>query len=606
MNDVVTFTIIGLAAGALYGLAAVGLVITFRMSGVFNFAHGAVAAVGAYAFFELRAATGWPVPVVFAVCVVGGGVVLGTVLEVLARSLVGAPSHLGVVATVGLLLAVEGLTSAWFGTEARFVAPVLPRGSWAVAGVRVRYDAVILLAVTAVAVVAAQALIGRSRIGLQMRAVVADEALAAAAGIAPHRVRRTAWMVGTAFAVASGILLAPAIGLEPLLLAFLVVQAFGAAAAGRFTSLPGTYAGGLLVGVAAALASRFLPTSGILAGVASSVPFLVLFAVLVLAPPRALAERHAIRLRSRPRRLSGGGVARPALLVVMVAALVALAVPPIVGAKLAIFVGAAGTFVVLLSLAVLVNVAGQVSLCHAAFAAVGATTFSHAASGWGLPWPVALVVAGLAAVPLGALLAFPAARLSSLALGLATFGFGVLMERMVYGSSIMFGAPGLRSIPRPGMASLGGDRGFFAVVVAVAALAAVATMQLQRGAWGRLVAAMADAPVAVTACGASLHSVRIAVFCFAAFLAGVGGALVGGATESVAMAGFPSLLSLMWLAVLTIGGPGVTSAAFRGAMALALTPAYAAGLVGPYQLLVFGVVATAAALLRGRRAAVLV
>ena len=92
----------------------------------------------------------------------------------------------------------------------------------------------------------------------------------------------------------------------------------------------------------------------------------------------------------------------------------------------------------LLSLGLLVRLSGQVSLCQVSFAAVGAAAFSHLA-GSGVPWLIALIVAGLIAVPLGALLAVPAIRLSGLYLALATFGFGLLLQDMFYQSHLMFG-----------------------------------------------------------------------------------------------------------------------------------------------------------------------
>ena len=84
-------------------------------------------------------------------------------------------------------------------------------------------------------------------------------------------------------------------------------------------------------------------------------------------------------------------------------------------------------FVILfLSLALLLNTSGQISLCHAAFVAIGASTFSHLTTDQGLPWLLALLGAGLVVVPVGALLSLPAIRLSGLYLALATFGFGIL------------------------------------------------------------------------------------------------------------------------------------------------------------------------------------
>src|SRR5437660_12098999 len=97
-------------------------------------------------------------------------------------------------------------------------------------------------------------------------------------------------MIGSAVAIGSGILIAPSLGLDPFLLTLLVVQAFGAAAIGRFSSLPLTYAGGLVIGVGGALATKYVVDVPNLAGFPPSLPFIVLFAVLLFTPEGRFVE----------------------------------------------------------------------------------------------------------------------------------------------------------------------------------------------------------------------------------------------------------------------------------------------------------------------------
>src|SRR2546423_8969420 len=103
-------------------------------------------------------------------------------------------------------------------------------------------------------------------------------------------------MIGSAFAGLAGILLAPLTGLDAILLTLLVVQAFGAAAVGAFTSLPLTYVGGLVVGVGGALATKYVVDVPNLAGFPPSLPFIVLFAVLLLSPKGRIVEACRERL----------------------------------------------------------------------------------------------------------------------------------------------------------------------------------------------------------------------------------------------------------------------------------------------------------------------
>src|SRR4029079_7537057 len=100
--------------------------------------------------------------------------------------------------------------------------------------------------------------------------------------------------------------------------------------------------------------------------------------------------------------------------------------PSFAGIHLGDWTTAIATSILFLSLNLLVRTSGLVSLCQFSFAAVGAAAFCHLTNDVGVPWLLALVLSGLVAVPLGAVLAIPATRLPGIYLALATFGFGVL------------------------------------------------------------------------------------------------------------------------------------------------------------------------------------
>jgi len=87
MSAIMPFIVIGIVTGSVYGLAATGLVLTYKTSGIFNFAHGAVATVAAYGFFALNVTHGVPWPIAFVLCVFVLGPVIGIVLELIARQL---------------------------------------------------------------------------------------------------------------------------------------------------------------------------------------------------------------------------------------------------------------------------------------------------------------------------------------------------------------------------------------------------------------------------------------------------------------------------------------------------------------------------------------
>src|SRR5262249_34807312 len=150
------------------------------------------------------------------------------------------------------------------------------------------------------------------------------------------------------------------------------------------------------------------------------------------------------------------------------AAVVAL-LPNLFETKLPVFTMGAVFVVVFASLFLLVEVAGQISLCHVAFVAIGATTFTHLTTGLGLPWIVGVAGAALVAAPVGAFVSIPAIRLSGVYLALATLAFGVLVEQLLYQRGFMFGGKLLRTGARPDVFGLSSAHGYFYLCAVAAA-----------------------------------------------------------------------------------------------------------------------------------------
>jgi branched-subunit amino acid ABC-type transport system permease component len=585
MNDFLPFIVIGATSGSVFAIAALGLVLTYKTSGIFNFAHGAVAAGGAYSFYELWQVRGVPWPVAGFAVVFVAAPLFGLLMERLSRRLEQVSTAPKIVATVGLLVAIQGIAVSIYGSAALNFPRFLPTTTYEIASVNVGADQLITMALALVAAAGLSMFFRLSRLGTAMRSVVDDPDLLSLTGTSPVRVRAAAWMIGSSFAALSGVLIAPTLGLDAVLLTLLVVQAFGAAAVGSFASLPLTYVGGLVIGVGAGLSTKYVTDFPALAGFPTSFPFLVLFVALLFLPKDRLVEaRSDARRAVRDRRALSS---RTRVGAVTVGLLVLVAVPHLVGARLPVYTSSIVYALLFASLALLVRTSGQVSLCHAAFAAVGATSFSHLAVGVGLPWPLALLIAGLVTVPVGAVVAIPAIRLSGLFLALATFGFAVLVERLLYGTGIMFGAQGTRLAPRPSFAA--GDTGYYYVVLAIALAGILLCGLVARTRLGRLLRAMADSSTALTTAGADVNVSKVLVFCISAFLAGVSGALYASLFGSISTVTFNSFLSLTLLVVLFIAGSRQYLSPFIASVLLFVLPSYSATeSLREYQPVIFG------------------
>jgi ABC-type branched-subunit amino acid transport system ATPase component/branched-subunit amino acid ABC-type transport system permease component len=594
VSDLLPFLIIGLVTGSIYGLAGIGLVLTYKTSGIFNFAHGALATIAAYTFYELWVTPlGLPWGVALVVTLVVLSAVLGLSLERLGERLSQVSLALRVVATVGLILVVEATYFLIYGPTAQLFPEYLPTQTFRLGGVNVGYDQAIIFGVSAALMGALYLLFRTTQIGRQMRAVVDDSELVDLTGVSATSVRRWAWVAGCFLVSLSGILLAPSVDLDPVVLTLLIVQAFGAAAIGGFSSLPLTWVGGLAIGVAASVATKYVGSSTILAGLPPSIPFLVLFVVILFrrrerayqAFNMAVDSPSAERWRM-PIRVQGvGGVA--------VLVLLAL-VPTFDTLHLLAWTTGLTTVVLLLSLGLLVRLSGQVSLCQISFAAVGAVAFSHIDRA-GVPWVLALVIAGLVAVPLGALLAIPAIRLSGLYLALATFGFGLLLQDMFYQSNLMFGPSNVGiPVPRPSFAS--GNEAFYYVVLAVTVVIAGVVVAVSFTRLGRLLHGMAESESAVAVCGTNVTLVKIVVFCLSAFIAAIAGALSGMSLGTVTGTNFDPTLSLTYIALIVISVGGAPWYALPTGIGVALAPVYiTSSSVNYYLELFFGLSAISVA-----------
>jgi ABC-type branched-subunit amino acid transport system ATPase component/branched-subunit amino acid ABC-type transport system permease component len=571
MSDLMPFIIAGLTLGAVYGLAGVGLVLTYKTSGVFNFAHGAMATISAYAFYVLNVEQGLSWQLSAAIVILVLGPVTGLLMELLARKIQTASLAFQVASTVGLSLSIAAGARLYFGDELRQVPPFLDFGSTTIFGASVGTADMITLALAVITTVALSIYFQRALGGIAMRAVVDNPELLDIVGTNPARTRRMAWVIGGTLVSACGVLFAPILPLDPVQLTLLVVAAFGAAAVGAFTNLPMTFVGGIFLGLLASLWAKWFP-DGELAGLPPALPFIVLFLVILVFPKRYLSARSGFVPRRQAVWTTPGSfqLGSGAVMIVFLAV-----VPTFAGLHLVAWTTALATAIVFLSLSLLVRTSGQVSLAHVAFMAIGAAGFSRLTVDAGMPWLLALLVIGLIAIPVGALLAIPASRLGGLYLALATFGFGLLMQVAFYTRGFLFGDDfnGLIA-PRPTWFSFETDEGYYYVVLIFAVLFSVATVALVRGRLGRLLRAMADSPTALETSGTKATVSRMIVFCLSAFMAAIGGALAGVAQTNVSSVSYPPLLSLTFFVLVVIIPGGAPWNSLVAAASMVLIPSY--------------------------------
>jgi branched-subunit amino acid ABC-type transport system permease component len=595
-SDVVRAVLQGGPPGTVYALIAVGFVLTYTTSGVFNLAFGAQAYASAVVYFRLHTDLGWGIVPAALVAVVLLAPALGFGLEWLVfRHLRTAPAVAKLVVTIGLAVAVPNLVDVLVHlTSSLPPEGIVPNGSGVYYSVLHTYafsrDELAAMVVATVAVGALGAAFRFSSIGLQMRAVVESPRLAELHGVASNRVSAFAWALSSCFAGLAGVLIGPRFASLSAGDYFnLVVVAVAAAAVARLRSLPRAAVAGLGLGVGIALFNTFVPRWAttltwlrpIQDNLQPAIPFVVLFLVLV-------ADRGIRQRREAGDPLAGvdpppvasvrsattATVGRRALGVAVVLVALGLVVARADAVWTFRLTQAVTLGIVFLSITVITGLAGHISLCQGSLAAIGAFTTYQLAGRHGIA-PLAAALAGAAvAAAVGAVLALPLRHLSGIWVAIATLAFAYFFDAVLVKMSWV-GGDGIAgtTVPRPtlGPWDLADDRTFLVVALVVLAAVSLVVVALRSGTTGLQLRALGGSEVAAQSIGISPSAARVLAFAVSGAIAGLGGAFMAMHQQSVNYANnFTPFGALFWLVLVVTAGAGLVSGAWAGAATFAL------------------------------------
>jgi ABC-type branched-subunit amino acid transport system ATPase component/ABC-type branched-subunit amino acid transport system permease subunit len=572
----VSSLLLGLGNGGVFAALAVALVLTYRSSGVVNFATGTIALYAAYTYAWLRngmllvLVPGLPTsvdlgrPLGFvpaALIALAITSVFGALLYVVVfRPLRESPQLARAVASLGVLVVMQGLIENRVGNAAVSVSPLFPITRWRWGSVALLSDR-FYLALTIVGLAfALTALYRWTRFGLLTRAAAETQVGAVISGVPPDRIALLNWMVSAVVAGLAGILIAPISPLTPVAYTLAVVPALAAAAVGRFELLLPSVAAGIVIGMLqsesltlAAQHSWFPQT-----GSSELIPLLVIFGALIVSG-------HAIPARGGLVRRKLGRAPRSR----------SLLVPTIIGAALGLSALALttgtwrsaviGTFIAAiigLSYVVVTGFAGQVSLAQITLAGVSAFALSGITQSWGVPFPIAPLLAAFIATGVGIIVGLPALRLSGLTLGVVTLAFAYAIEALWFRNTQFVEAQGA-AVPVPKLFGLdlgvGTGHAFPRVEFGLLCLfslivVALGVAWLRRSTLGSAMLAVRANERSAAGIGVNVVLVKIASFAIASFIAGIGGSLFAYRQGVVTFTSFSALLSLALLATVYLAG----------------------------------------------------
>ena len=288
----------GLLSGVMYALVAIGFVLIYKASGVFNFAQGAMvffAALTCVGIIDKFGVSIWlAIPITMAVMVV-----LGLAIEkVVLRPLVNQPEITLFMATIGLAFFIEGLAQLLWGSQVHKLD--LPIEDVPIPYLLDNYNIIVsqfdvtAAGICAVLVTALALLFSKTKVGRALRAVADDHQAALAVGIPLQQIWAVVWSVAGLVALVAGLLWGARNGVQ-FALTFIALKALPVLILGGFTSVPGAIVGGLIIGASEKMAEVYLgPMVG--GGIEGWFPYVLALLFLLVRPEGLFGEKIIRRI----------------------------------------------------------------------------------------------------------------------------------------------------------------------------------------------------------------------------------------------------------------------------------------------------------------------
>lgn len=531
--------------GSVYAVMALGLVAVFKTTRVFNFAHGQVAALGAYMGYTVS--TDWDLPFLLVVLV---GAVVGALTCLLMERLVLARLYHRtalelVVATFGVSLILRSVMLRIWGPDVRTIDAPFRNENVEVLGATISAYGLSLVIFALLVVALLTVVLTRTEVGLRLRATFDDPVAARMQGVRVARVRTASWMLGGALAGTGGVLLTPIIFLAPGTMDHVLIVAFAAAVVGGFSSFYGAFAGGIAVALASNLLAKYVSL-----GFKDVLLYACVIAFLWLRPHGLFGEAESDEavhegetsgaLGRRWQAVQAGIAGRvaafrrtalrghaPQWLAVAAVIVAFYAAPSVFGTEWELnLMTWLTSFIAVAGLSLMMFYGGRIPLAQNAFMAVGGYATAVMLEGRPGSWPVVLVLAALIAAAAGVLFELPSQRLRGAYYALATLALGLAVPLLALKwTSVTDGIDG-RAVE---YIQWGGrmleQSEIHMIIATVATIVLVALLALRNSRIGQAVVAVRDAPEGAASIGIAGAPRRLILAGAAAGLGGLAGSL---------------------------------------------------------------------------------
>lgn len=293
MNFFVEILIGGLLSGVMYSLVAIGFVLIYKASGVFNFAQGSMVLCAALTFVTLtEGGMNWWLALLVTLVIM---VLIGIATERLVlRPLVNQPQITLFIATLGLSFVIEGTSQIFMGASVHELDLGIIDVPVYLGPIQVSQFDLVAAAVATVLIIVLSILFSKTRIGISLRAIADDPQAALSVGIRLQVLWRIVWGIAGSVALVAGLLWGARQGVQ-FSLTFVVLKALPVLIIGGFTSIAGAIVGGLIVGAGDSLAEVYL--SPLLGGSVSTwFAYVLAVAFLLIRPAGLFGDRPIERV----------------------------------------------------------------------------------------------------------------------------------------------------------------------------------------------------------------------------------------------------------------------------------------------------------------------
>jgi branched-chain amino acid transport system permease protein len=295
MTEFLQLVFEGVSLGATYALIALGFVVIYRASGVINFAQGSMLLLGAFLISWLAVDVGLPFGLAV-LAAMGALSALGAGFHRIAlRRVVGQPTFVLVMITIGASIAVSSAVEAIFGNNQRLLGDPWGSSSFHIGAITVTWVKFWGIVVAAAALAVYFSFDRYTRWGLAMRATAVDEEATLSAGVPVRRVHALSWALAGTMATLGGLFLAAFPSAPSHGLGDAALRAFPAVVLGGLSSPVGAVAGGMLIGIVEVMTSGYAPSS-LGTNFYAVAPYIAMIAILLVRPYGLLGVKPAERL----------------------------------------------------------------------------------------------------------------------------------------------------------------------------------------------------------------------------------------------------------------------------------------------------------------------